>query len=151
MTSRRVERCVERSIRVLVLSNGLAFSDRVLRCLSVTAVTITTATELHACWDEPLPNAVIVLADGYPSQQVIDFVRDRLQTSWSGCIALVSQSPCQFQRLCDADGAERRLTLFSLSVWGWNVLDAILSLSAKLALDVRRSAGAERGPPVRLL
>jgi hypothetical protein len=83
---------------------------------------------------------MIVFADGYPARQVTEFVRDQLRSSGIRRIVLVSEEPCQFQTLCDAEGTDRRLVLFSLSVWGWNVLDAILSLSAKLALDVRRSA-----------
>jgi hypothetical protein len=131
---------VERLLHVAVLSKSVTFSNRVLRCLSVTAVTITTATELGALCDEPVPHAVIVLADGYPAQQVIKFVRDRLRSSEIACIALISEDPCQFQVLQEAEGSAERVALFSLSVWGWNVLDAVLSLSARLAIDVRRTA-----------
>lgn len=139
MNSRSSARRVERLLHVAVLSTSVTFSNRVLRCLSVTAVAVTTATEFGALSEEPLPDAVIVLADGYPKKQVIKFVRDRLQMSEIACIALVSEDPGQFQALCEDEGSEGRLLLFSLSVWGWNVLDAVISLSARLALDMSRS------------
>jgi hypothetical protein len=140
MSSQSLAHRVERQLHVVVLSTNLTISDRVLRCLSVTAVTVTTAGELGTHSGRPLPDAMIVFADGYPARQVTEFVRDQLRSSGIRRIVLVSEEPCQFQTLCDAEGTDRRLVLFSLSVWGWNVLDAILSLSAKLALDVRRSA-----------
>jgi hypothetical protein len=142
MSSRSLTHRVERLLHVAVLSTSVTFSNRVLRCLSVTSVTITTATELGAPSEEPQPDAVIVFADGYPTKKVIDFVYDRLRTTGINYIALVSEDPCQFQMLCEAEGSAQRLALFSLSVWGWNVLDAVLSLSARLALDVRRNAEA---------
>jgi hypothetical protein len=118
----------------------------VLRCLSVTAVTITTATELGAPCEEPVPDALIVLADGYPAEQVIELVRDRLRTSEIACIALVTEDPGRFETLQETEGSAQRFAVFSLSVWGWNVLDAVLSLSARLALDVRRNAGPRDRP-----
>jgi hypothetical protein len=140
MSSPSLAQRVERLLHVAVLSTSVTFSSRVLRCLSVTAVTVTTASALSAL-REPMPDAVIVFADGYPAKQVMKFVHDRLRTSEIACIALVSEDPGQFQTLYEAEGSAQRLALFSLSVWGWNVLDAVLSLSAKLALDVRRNAG----------
>jgi len=148
MTSRSVQRYVERSVHVLVVSGSLTLSERVLRCLSVTAVTIATATDLAEPWGEPPPNAVIVLADGYSPKQIDNFVRDRLSAPWGGCIVLVSEDADRFKFLCEAEGADRRVATFSLSVWGWNVIDAILSLSANLALDLRRIVEAKGESPV---
>ena len=140
MSSQSLAHRVERQLHVVVLSTNVTISDRVLRCLSVAAVSVTTAGELSTRWGRPLPDAMIVFADGYPARQVTEFVRDQLRSGGIRRIVLVSEERCQFQTLCDAEGTDRRLVLFSLSVWGWNVLDAILSLSAKLALDARRSA-----------
>jgi len=125
-------------LRLTVVAQHPPLGCAVLRCLSMTNVVVTQASDI-AYREEHYPDAFVLFADDYPPSAMVEFVRHKLSRATVRAITLVTEYPRDFDALLNADEAPGRLAIVPQLVSGGDLLDLVFGLTARLTSGSHRT------------
>ena len=125
---RRSDDCLGRR-SIVVVSCGEHSADAALDHLRNFGATMTRTPRLDGRYGDPPPDTVVFFSDDFPLIEVFGAIQKELLKGRATCVAVVSRYPREHESLFGVPGAGGRLILLARPIWGWNVLDSILSRS----------------------
>jgi hypothetical protein len=114
---------------IVIVSRGEHSSDGALDHLRNLGATVTRTARLDGRYGDPLPDTVVFFSDDFPMIEIFGAIQRELLKGRATCVAVVSRYPREHESLFGIPGADGRLVLLARPIWGWCVLDSILSRS----------------------